>query len=99
MAEAKLEIAIASWWKQGTKEDLALNNIINNFMSRSDNPYPNLRWSIYYEDEGFENPPVTTLVSDLNYIKQKFSQSPYFLKIGGKPVIFVYAGPLMVQEP
>ena len=29
-------------------------------------------------------------MSDLKYIKATFASSPYFLKVGGKPVIFVY---------
>lgn len=92
MAEAKQEVAIASWWGQGTREDVAFNNIINNFMPKADNPYPNLRWSMYYENEGFSDPPVSTIVSDLNYIKTKYAGSPYMLRVNGKPVIFVYAG-------
>jgi hypothetical protein len=90
MKEAKQEVAIASWWGQGKKEDVGFNNIINSFMGRSDNPYPNLRWAVYYEKEGFGNPSVSELVSDLNYIKTHYANSPYYLKINGRPVIFVY---------
>lgn len=92
LAEAKQEVAIASWWGIGTKEDSAFSTIISNFMSRADNPYPNLRWAVYYEDEGFEDPSVSTLVADLNHIKARFASSPYFLKSNNKPVVFVYAG-------
>jgi hypothetical protein len=92
LAEAKQEVAIGSWWGQGTKEDIALKNILNDFMNRSDNPYPNLRWAMYYEQEAFNNYPVSQLVNDLTYIKNTFAQSPYFLKVNNKPVLFVYAG-------
>lgn len=92
IAESKIEVAIGSWWGQGTKEDKAFDSIINSYMAKSDNPYPNLRWAMYYEQEGFSDPSVTQLVSDLNYIKTKYAASPYFLKINGKPVMFVYAG-------
>lgn len=91
LAEAKQEVAIASWWGPGTKEDLAFKNIIGDFMARTDNPYPNLRWAMYYEDEGFSDPAVSLIVSDLNHIKANFATSPYMLKIQGKPVVFVYA--------
>jgi hypothetical protein len=90
MAHAKLEVAIASWWGQGRKEDQAFNNIINDFMGRPDNPYPNLRWTVYYEDEGFGDPDVATIVNDLNYIYTHYAQSPFYLKVNAKPVIFVY---------
>ncbi len=92
LKEAKIEVAIASWWGQNTREDVTFNNIINSFMSRPDNPYPNLRWAVYYEDEGFSDPPVSILISDLTYIKNKYTASPYMLRVGGKPVVFVYAG-------
>src|SRR3989304_316751 len=91
MAEAKQEIAIASWFGPSTREDAAFNNIINSFMGMVDNPYPNLRWSMYYEDEGFGDPAVSTIVSDLTHIRDRYANSPYFLKINGKPVIFVYS--------
>ncbi len=90
MAEAKQEVAIASWWGQGGKEDLAFKKIMNDFMGRVDNPYPNLRWSTYYEQEGFGDPSVVQLVSDLSYIQANYANSPYYLKINGKPVVFVY---------
>lgn len=91
LAEARQEVAIASWWGQARKEDTALTKILTDFMTRSDNPYPNLRWAIYYEQEGFGNPTVTQLVSDLTHIKNTFTTTPYFLKTNGKPVVFVYA--------
>jgi len=91
MAEAKQEVAIASWWgPDSAREDGAFNNIINSFMGRTDNPYPNLRWAVYYEDEGFGDPATSTIVNDLNYLKGKYIGSPYYLKVSGKPVVFVY---------
>jgi len=92
LAEARQEVVIASWWGQGTKEDAALTNILHDFMGRADNPYPNLRWAVYYEDEGFSDPDVSTLVSDLTHIRDQFAVSPFFLRVNGKPVVFVYAG-------
>ena len=91
LAEAKQEVGISSWWGQNHKTDVAFRNIVTDFMKRADNPYPNFRWTIYYEKEGFGNPPVSELVSDINYIKNNYATQPGFFKIGGKPVIFVYA--------
>lgn len=92
MAEAKIEVSIASWFGPNTREDKVLNNVINSFMSRADNPYPNLRWAVYYEDEGFADPSVDLIAADLQYIKDKYASSPYVLKVNNKPAIFVYAG-------
>lgn len=90
LAEAKQEVAIASWWGPNHKSDRAFNKIITDIMNRADNPYPNLRWSMYYEKEGFGTIPLTELESDLNYIKSRYTTQPGYLKINGKPVIFVY---------
>lgn len=98
MAEAKVEVALSSWWAQGHKTDTTFNKIITDFMPRPDNPYPNLRWGLYYECEGntgatcnnTSNPSVSQIVNDLNYLKTNYSNSPYMLKINGKLVMFVY---------
>ena len=92
LAEAKQEVAIASWWGPGRKEDVALQMILNTYMFREDNPYPNLRWCIYYEPEGYADVSADTLVASLDYIKSTLASSPAYLRVGGKPVIFVYAG-------
>jgi hypothetical protein len=92
LAEARQEVAIASWWGPGRKEDSALQTIVHTFMPRADNPYPNLRWSIYYEPEAYADESVDTLVANLEYIKSTLASSPYYLRVDGKPVIFVYAG-------
>lgn len=90
LAEAKQEVAISSWWGQGHKTDTTLGKYVNDFMKRTDNPYPNLRWAIYYEKEGFGNPAVSELTSDLNYIKSNYTSQNSYLKVNGKPVVFVY---------
>jgi hypothetical protein len=96
LAEAKQEVAVASWWGQGHKTDVTFNTIVSDFMARSDNPYPRLRWALYYEKEGnvvggTSNPSTSTIVGDLNYVTSHYASSPYMLKVGGKPVVFVYA--------
>ncbi|MFO0703855.1 MAG: hypothetical protein U0525_03980, partial [Patescibacteria group bacterium] len=102
MAQSKIEVAIASWWGINRKEDEAFNTIINDYMARTDNPYPNLRFAIYYEKEAINpntspnttpyDPNVDTeIVPDLNYIIEKYGDSPYLLRINDKPVLFVYA--------
>lgn len=90
LAEARIEVAISSWWGQGHKTDTAFNHIITDVMNRQNNPYPNLRWAFYYEKEGFSNPPVSEIVSDLNYLKDHYSNQGGMLKINDKIVVFVY---------
>jgi hypothetical protein len=91
MAEAHVEVAISSWWGPNDRTDTAFRHIIADVMNRADNPYPNLRWALYYEKEGSGNPTSTEIISDLNYIAANYTTQPGYLKINGKPVIFVYA--------
>ncbi len=91
LAEAKQEVAIASWWGQTHKTNISIRKILTDIMKRSDNPYPNLRWGIYYEKEGFGDPAVDTeLVPDLKYIVANYTNQPAYFKINGLPVVFVY---------
>ena len=59
-------------------------------MTNKSNPHPNLKWTLYYELEGYDDPGLGQVVSDLKYIKAKYASLPYYLKINNKPVIFVY---------
>ena len=46
---------------------------------------------LYYEKEGFGDPPAWGTSGDLSYIQAKYASDPNFLKKNGKPVILVYA--------
>jgi hypothetical protein len=91
MAEARLEVAIASWWGRTHKTDQAMRFILADAMNRPDNPYPNLRWAIYYEKESIGDPSPDELTGDLEYIRDTFASQPAYLRIDGRPVVFVYA--------
>lgn len=90
--EAKIGVAISSWWGQGHKTDSVFSHIIKEIMKRPDNPHPNLRWALYYEWEGFADHPAAEIANNLNYIAANYANEPGYLKINGKPVIFVYGG-------
>jgi hypothetical protein len=51
------------------------------------------QWAIYAEAEGVGNPTVDSIRKDLEYIRDQYSASPAYLKIGGHFVVFVYAQP------
>ena len=92
MKAAHQTVAIASWWGQNDSfgTDANFRRIITDYMNRPDNPYPNMRWALYYEMEGYGNPSVSQLDADLNYIKTNYASQPGYLWVNGKPVIFVY---------
>jgi Glycosyl hydrolase family 99 len=90
MKQAGIQFGISSWWGIGSTSDKTFSYIINDIMPNTNNPYPSFKWTILYELEGYSDPPVENLTNDLNYIKEKYASSPYYLKIDGKPVIFVF---------
>jgi glycoprotein endo-alpha-1,2-mannosidase len=90
MKQAGMQFGISIWEGIGTASDNTFSYIINNIMPSINNPYPSFKWTIHYELEGYSDPPVENLMKDLNYIKEKYASSPYYLKIDGKPVIFVF---------
>ena len=89
MTYAGLDAAIASWWGQGqhsesTRIPALLNNAANNSNGKS------LKWAPYYEKESTGDPTVAQISSDLSYLKTNYASNPNYLKVSGKPVIFVY---------
>ncbi len=84
MQYAGIQGGIASWWGKGTPTD----GRINTLLSAASNGF---KWTLYYEPEGTSNPAASVISSDLTYIFNNYAQNQNYLRIGGKPVIFVYA--------
>jgi len=61
--------------------------------ARAGSPAPDLRWAVYYEAESLGDPTPERLAADLRYLADTFFGSSAYLRVGGKPVVFVYAGP------
>ncbi len=88
--QAHLEAMISSWWGKGHHTDTAFAHILSR-SERSGSPYQNMRWTIYYENESLGDPSVSTLVSDLQYLANSYFGHAGYLRVNGKPVVFVYA--------
>jgi hypothetical protein len=87
-AYAKFDAGIYSWWGQESKEDSRLPDML----ARTNATNSLVKWAIYYEREGNgPDPSVAQLASDLDYIASRYAPDPAYLKVDGKPVIFVYA--------
>jgi hypothetical protein len=82
-----LQAGIASWWGQGSKEDARIPLLLDAARSR------HFRWSLYYEAEGYGDPTVSRISTDLAYIKSRFGLDKEYLEAEGRPVVFVYADP------
>ena len=85
---AKVDVAIASWWGPGEQSEATRLPLL---MSRTTALGGGLKWAVYYEDEGFGDPPAATIASDLAYLRDHLAGRSEYARIGGKPVVFVYA--------
>ena len=87
MQYGHLDAGISSWWGQGSQED----SVVPAELAAANGT--GFKWSLYYEPEGYGDPSVSQIQSDLSYIKAQYASNPNYLTIDGKPVIFVYADP------
>jgi hypothetical protein len=83
---AGMNAAISSWWGPGHYTDARLRQLMATTISTG-SP---VKWAVYYENEGYGNPTVAKLSSDLAYIRDNLATSSAYLKVGGKFVVFVY---------
>jgi hypothetical protein len=86
---------VVSWWGPNSFEDQSLKRII-----RVAEKY-DFKITIYYESYRPWNPLVspTDIVNELSYVVREYSGSRSFLKINGKPVIFIYNVETHNREP
>ena len=87
MQYGKIQVGIASWWGQGSPTDKRFPSLLK--LGEQMGFY----WGVYAESEGTGDPSVDAIRSDLTYIRDKYAQSPAYLKVSGRFVVFVYAEP------
>jgi hypothetical protein len=91
---ARVDVAIASWFGPGSHSE---STRIPLLLDRTVSP---LKWALYYECEGNptqgsscrsggRNPFVTAIRNDLAYAT-KYTRSPAYMRVNGRPLIFVY---------
>ena len=83
--DAGLTGFIVSWWVKGDFHDKGLPLMLDTAQKHG------LKVTVYYEAVPPRNAPtVEGAVSDLVYIMDSYGKHPAWLKVGGKPVIFIY---------
>ena len=83
--EAGIDGFICTWWGQGTYDDQALKIVLERARQK------HFQVSVYWETAPGEGAAqVDRAVRDLMYVLQHYGSDPAFLKVDGKPVIFVY---------
>jgi hypothetical protein len=86
MRYAGMQAGIASWWGIDHSTDKALAVDV---AQAAGTPFA---WTVYYEEEGpgYPNPSVSKLKADLQYLWDRYVVSPNWLRVDGRPVIFVW---------
>jgi hypothetical protein len=78
-----------SWWGPNELKDRVFKD---NILTHPD--ASKLKYAVLYESTGrlssFDNPRYDNWISDLGYLKKTYFDNPNYLRINGKPVIFVY---------
>ncbi|MBW1895349.1 MAG: glycoside hydrolase family 99-like domain-containing protein [Deltaproteobacteria bacterium] len=78
-----------SWWGPGEDTDETFRE---NILKHPDSS--KLKYAILYEStsrmRSFKKPNYSKWVGDLEYLKKNYFDDPRYLKINGRPVIFVY---------
>jgi len=83
--EAGITGFIVTWWYQGDFHDKGLPLILKVAEKHG------LKITVYYEVvKPRDDPAVVTAVADLVYLLRAYGKHPAWLKVNGKPVIFVY---------
>ena len=84
---AHAEVAISSWWKRGDRPDVRLPALLQETSAVGSA----LRWAVYYEPEGYGDPSVDQIRSDIAYLRDRYAGHPAFFRVEDKFVVFVYA--------
>ena len=87
MQYGNIQAGIASWWGQGTPTNTRVAGLLSAATGTT------FRWALYYEPEGVGDPSTSQIQSDLTYILNHYGKNPSYLRVNGKFVVFVYAGP------
>ena len=85
MEYGNIQAGIVSWWGPGQSGDTVFPALLEAAANRD------FRWSVYYEAEGYGNPDVDQIAYDIRFILSKYGSDPAYLRVDGRPVIFVYA--------
>ena len=83
MQQAGLQAGIASWWGIGTPTDVNFHKLLQS----NNNGF---KWAIYHEQEGIRDLTQDEIRADLTYLQETAFSDPDYLRVDGKPVVFVY---------
>jgi hypothetical protein len=84
-----IDFWVMSWWGPNSGTDTTIKNHILTHANAGE-----LKYALFYESTGrirsFKTPSFKTLVDDFKYMAESYFDNPHYLKIGGKPVVYIY---------
>lgn len=84
-----IDFWVLSWWGPESLTDV---NSKDHIFTHPD--AGTLNYALFYETEGrfgsFSEPDFSRLLRDFKYMEKHYFGSPHYLKIDGKPVVFIY---------
>jgi hypothetical protein len=84
LAWGKIQVAISSWRGPGSSSDRTLARHLAAWAGEP------LRWTVYYEGEGYGNPSPERIAADLRYLGESYARHRGFFRVDGRFVVFVY---------
>lgn len=87
--QANVDFWAVSWWGPNSAENTTLRDSILAHPRAAE-----LKYAVHYESTGrlgsFDNPNFNNLVPDFRYLANNYFQNANYLKIDGRPVVFMY---------
>ncbi|MEX2684820.1 MAG: hypothetical protein Q6373_024820 [Candidatus Sigynarchaeota archaeon] len=91
-AYAGIDSFICTWWGINTIDDYNFRTLLNVTNSSGHDMQHTVYFETVQDQYRHDNPAcVTNLYNNMKYIIQSYGSHPKFLRVGGRPVIFVYA--------
>lgn len=87
---ARLDGFIVSWWGQDTPSDHNLPHLLARVPKGFD-------IALYLEAQGHRFRTSADLVGELDYALDRYGSSPHYLRIGGRPVVYVYSSKAVLR--
>jgi Glycosyl hydrolase family 99 len=84
MQWGRIRAATYSWWGRESPTDRRLDTHLAEAQRLG------FKFAVYHELEGYSDPSVDDLRADLEHIRDLYSNSPAYLKVGGRFGVFVY---------
>jgi hypothetical protein len=89
-ANAGINGFITSWWGQGDSTDVNFAALQSRAAMRSAAGRSRFTSTIYFEPDSPKLRTQAEIIQGLRYVMRTYAQSPFFFRLHGKPVIFIW---------